>query len=827
VPAAAAKQASGALEGTVIDATTRQPLKQATILAQQLTGGHKRFETVSNDKGEFRFANIPAGEWELTVSAEGRLTQAIKVNVASNATASAQAIALEEMESSDVIRVKGKRSTVHPDDTHNATYIDRNILQNVGNGNNLRRVIETAPGVAPDSLGNIVTRGEHNAVNYIVDGVQLPEAAGVLQQTQPVSPRSLQNMEVEVGGFDASEGGGPLGAVVKMQTLTPAAKPTFQIGTQLGGPIQGGINYAGSTALSQDPASIFNRMRVESSGNFFGSPLGLQAPAYRFRRDGRFDLNSLTKLIFDATTRDRFMLTAAFNETYLQQPNPRLSSQAGYRINEHDRQNYLIASYRHRFEQNKLLDEANLHVVNAFYSQRVGSTDLFNPAPIVNGECSVQSVAFRARRYNYALSVQGDVRKRLFNAHEVVAGFLSEIRPVRTRFDSITYNADLSNGIGFGTVVSPFTGLPGGPQFQGVGKYHGFRYIQSGYLEDTFHPAGGMLRRLTLNAGVRADVYHGVFGSSRALSDILATIPGAVPFNPEPFQRHNVTNAQASGRFAGTYLLTRTTVLRSSFSQVFTPPPVDIFLQPFDITAGPFPLNGIYNGAPRPLQAARGNIVDAGVEQQVGSRFAIKNTLFYKHLKNFGDSGVINNTVLYNRLTLAKQDAYGLETRLDLKPRRDATGLYGFVSNTVSVAKLRGTKRNTGGIWDQGLDLIPDKYVDHDRREVLQAALGWRTKRGLWLLADVQAFTGYKDDRNPAVFGPHPARVRPAYFIGLNCGYDLPASVRKDRVFLPVGFELRIQNLTNNVQPINLGSPYQGTRYSLPIRVVSGLYWKV
>jgi hypothetical protein len=183
--------------------------------------------------------------------------------------------------------------------------------------------------------------------------------------------------------------------------------------------------------------------------------------------------------------------------------------------------------------------------------------------------------------------------------------------------------------------------------------------------------------------------------------------------------------------------------------------------------------------------------------------------------------------MVYDRLTLAKQAAYGLETRLELRPARDGFGVYGFVSNTISVAKLRGNKITSGGLWDSPFGFVPDKYVDHDRRDVLQAAFGWKSRNGFWVLSDLSYFTGFKDDRNPDLFGAHRARTRPVYAIGLNAGYTIPERLRRDRKTVPTSLEVRIENLTNNVAPINLGSPYQGTRYQLPIRVLAGVNWKV
>ena len=122
------------------------------------------------------------------------------------------------------------------------------------------------------------------------------------------------------------------------------------------------------------------------------------------------------------------------------------------------------------------------------------------------------------------------------------------------------------------------------------------------------------------------------------------------------------------------------------------PPPVDVFSTPPNVAGGFIPgayngiANGIYNGTVRPMSATRGRLVDTSIETQLGSRFVTRTNLFYKILHNYGDSGVIGNSTLYNRQNVAAQEAYGVETRVDLKPSKDGSGIYGFISNTVAVA---------------------------------------------------------------------------------------------------------------------------------------------
>lgn len=913
-PAAAPGSLSGKI--TTVDGTA---LPAATVTAVKIGSPHKRFETHTNSDGQFSFQNLEPGEWRISVSAEGMLATQEKTSITSGQKTDLN-FELEDVEASDVVRVTSSRSLAHADRTTTDTQLGKRFLQEFGSGNNLRQDIQTAPGVVEDSVGNIITRGEHNAVNYELDGVVLPEAAGALNQAQFASPRSLQSIDVQVGGYEAKDGGGPLGAVVRMKSQPIPEKPTAVFGTQLGGPIQGGINYYLGGALSQNHNSLLNKIRIESSGTVYGTSLGIEAPVRRFARNGRANLNFLSKVEFTPTEKDRLRLTVGMNESFLGWPTSKISRQAGVRINEHDREDYAILGYRRLGE--KYFDEANLSIVNAFYSQRLTSRNVFDPAPILVGEEPfIASTAATATRFNYIMSAQGDVRKRI-GTHQFTAGFLSEIRPVRTRFSAFYYNADPALGIQsqqaqqaaqqaaieetlatpaseeettaaneaataaqesavaqaeeaglapeeieaagqsafdaslaesesvrqsqlqvsaqaaaqtaaaenivtpYGAMISPFTRTSVGPPFLGdTGNYKGFRYLQSAYIQDRWQPQNKFLRRLTIDAGVRVDVYHGVFGNTLPVANLMARSPGVQPFSLAPFQTQRVTDAQVSGRFGGAFALTKRTVLRGTFSQLFQPPPVDLFSTPPNLAEDP--VNGIYPGTLRPLRATRGYVVDATVEQQIGPRFVARNTLFYKKLKNFGDSGVVQNTPLYNRLSLSNQEAYGIENRLELKPNRDGYGVHGFVSSTVAIANLRGLKSITGGIYEFEDEPVTTNYPDHDRRLQLVAGLGYRMKRGFWMLSDVQVLTGLKNGLDPLLFGPQPARTPPLTLVGLNLGYDMPKSDRPKPRALPSGFDVRIENMLNQRKPLNLGSPYQGTRFQLPLRVIAGMYWKV
>jgi Carboxypeptidase regulatory-like domain len=820
------------VSGKITDDTGEEAIYDAHIVLSEVGKEHKRYQFETNQKGEFAIKNIEPGEYTINISAKDKLSYTQKIQLAAGDT-QALAIKMEDTEATDILRITGKRTLIQPENIGSETRLDKTFIDHYKTGNDLRQLIQSTPGVVPDTYGNIITRGEHNSVNYVLDDVVLPEAAGVLQQSQFVSPRSLSSMKVDIGGYQAQDGGGPLGAVVHMKSNPILPQPNFTFGNQLGDPLAGNLWYSGSTAFSQDPNSALYRLRIESSGAFRGSSIGQSPPVKDYTHNNRWDINSLTKLQYTISEQDVIGVTIGINHTFFQVPTSRTSAAAGINENQHDATDYVIVNYKHKFR--RFFDEANLHILNAVYWENFHSRTAFDPTPVINGGQPFQSISPQALRFDYIFSAQGDIKKTFHKTHFLKLGFLSEARPVYTDYSGTYFNNDPSSTTApYGAVISPFTNAPGGPQFtKNLGKFHGFRYLQSGYFQDTWRPQTGILKRLTVDAGVRVDVYHGVFGNTMPVADAIASIPGATPFNLQPFQTQRVTDAQVSGRYGGSFVIDKNTVIRGSYSDLFMPPNVDIFSTPPSVAGGL--VNGyfnglvenVYNGTVRPMRATRGHLIDTSIERQIGPRFVTRSNLFYKTLENYGDSGVIGNTTLYNRQSVAKQEAYGVENRIDLKPDRNGYGWNGFLSNTIAVAYLRGSKQVIGGIYDIQTTPVEDKYPDHDRRVSLNAGWGYTTRFGWWTLADFQFLSGLQNDLPVPPDPPHASRTPVLATFNLSTGWKIPKKLKSHHPYLPDAVDLRIQNLFNNREATNLGSPFQGTRFLLPFNFLVGCSWNM
>src|ERR1700691_2700399 len=85
------------------------------------------------------------------------------------------------------------------------TVTAKELEQTPGGDNSLlNQVILQMPTVAQDSYGQFHIRGEHNALQYRLDGITLPEGISVFGQT--LDPRLAESVELITGALPAEYG---------------------------------------------------------------------------------------------------------------------------------------------------------------------------------------------------------------------------------------------------------------------------------------------------------------------------------------------------------------------------------------------------------------------------------------------------------------------------------------------------------------------------------------------------------------------------------------------------------------------------------------------
>jgi outer membrane receptor protein involved in Fe transport len=151
-----------------------------------------------------------------------------------------------------------------------STYtITASDIVNAPGGENvqLNQVILQMPDVVQDSYGQFHIRGEHNALQYRLNGVILPEGISVFGQT--LDPRLASSVELITGALPA-EYGLVTGGIVDMKTKSGLFAPGGEV-SMYGGShseLQPSFDYGGSTGS-------FNYF---VSGDYLTNTLGIESP---------------------------------------------------------------------------------------------------------------------------------------------------------------------------------------------------------------------------------------------------------------------------------------------------------------------------------------------------------------------------------------------------------------------------------------------------------------------------------------------------------------------------------------------------------------------
>src|SRR5580698_8460413 len=170
-------------------------------------------------------------------------------------------------------RLSAARASIQPQVgastyTFNAQAID--ILPG-GENASLNQIVLQAPGVVQDSFGQLHIRGEHNNLQYRLNGVILPDGLSVFSQA--ISPRLAGSVELITGALPAEYGLRTAGII----DIT--AKTGMQDGGEVSiyggshGEIQPSFEYGGHAGGT----NLF------VSGSYLQNDLGIESP------DGRSD----------------------------------------------------------------------------------------------------------------------------------------------------------------------------------------------------------------------------------------------------------------------------------------------------------------------------------------------------------------------------------------------------------------------------------------------------------------------------------------------------------------------------------------------------------
>jgi outer membrane receptor protein involved in Fe transport len=368
-----------------------------------------------------------------------------------------------------------------------STYIIDNkaIEAQPGGGNqSLNQVLLQAPDVVQDSFGQLHVRGDHNGLQYRLNGVILPE--GITVFSQSLSPRLVSSVSLITGALPAEYGlrtAGIIDMTSNSGLLQPGGYASVYGGSY--GTLQPSFEYGGSSGTF----SYYLTGDYKESAVCIDSPDGTSPPLHDHTEQAH-GFGFLEKILDE---NDRLSLILGISDGKYQIPNQRgLQPTLGLNVggvtefpsndldeNQRERTEYGIVSWQHSAGALDFVSSVAARYTSLHFS------------PDWLGDLLYNGIAQDAFKDDTAVSWQTDVSYKLSTSHTLRTGFFLQHDDSGSTTTSQVLPVDAA---GMQTSNVPLVIPDNGTQTQELGSF---------YLQDEWH----VLAPLTLNYGVRFDHY--------------------------------------------------------------------------------------------------------------------------------------------------------------------------------------------------------------------------------------------------------------------------------------------------------------------------------
>jgi hypothetical protein len=574
-----------------------------------------------------------------------------------------------------------------------STYtIDADAVAATPGGDNtlLNQVIMQAPEVAQDSFGQFHVRGEHNGLQYRLNGIILPEGISVFGQS--LDPRLISSMSLITGALPAEYGlrtAGIIDLTTKNGLLQPGGTVSIYGGSH--GTVQPSINYGGG-------AGAFSYF---VSGDMLRSDLGIESPdsssnplhdhTSQYHGFGYFED------ILDPQNRVALMLGSSVGKFQIpdlrgEQPGLGLTvdGQSAYpsdALNENQREitQFGALSWQH--------SAGALDLQTSFIARYSSLT--FTPDPA--GDLLYTGIAQHAFKQNVAYAAQSDGAYKLNDSNTVRAGvFLQTDHSVSQTISQVLLTD--ANG-------TPLSDVPTAIGDDGTKT----EWIESVYLQDEWKA----LSNLTINYGLRFDRFTAYTSASQAsprLNVVWQVLPG--------------------------------TTVHTGYSRYLSPPPFELVggetISKFINTTSP-PLSP---GASPPLPE-RANYFDLGVQQKVASSLTLGLDSYYKQSHNLIDEGQFGAPIILTPFNYR----YGRQLGVEFSSNYTAGNLTAYLNLAAQSAKGKDIDSAQFNFEPANLAYIANNFIhlDHEQEQTASggASYLWNDTR---LSADFLVGSGLRAD---------------------------------------------------------------------------------
>ncbi len=367
----------GVLKGVVHDPQHR-PIRGAEVTLKAATSDWHRTASTT-DEGEFLFPEVPAGDYQISFSAQGFADQTLSATVRSdNAQDLHVQLAIASVQQS--VEVSGEAETVNPSSSTTESMVSRReIAQTPGadQANSLAAITDYVPGayIVHDQLH---IRGGHQ-VTWAVDGVPVPNTNIASNVGPQFDPKDIDYLEAERGGFSADYGDRSYGV---FNVVTRSGFERNNEGELVAS--YGSYNFTDDQLSFGSHTDTF-AYYTSLAGN--RTDLGLETPTSVVLHDGSNGYSAFTSLIYNATPADQLRFVGSVRQDHFQVPNDPEAQAALVSDREREQDAFGNFSWIHTFSPNLVL------TVSPFYH--------FNRAAFEGGPNDVPS-ATDNRGSNYA-----------------------------------------------------------------------------------------------------------------------------------------------------------------------------------------------------------------------------------------------------------------------------------------------------------------------------------------------------------------------------------------------------------------------------------------
>ena len=600
--------------------------------------------------------------------------------LATSAALAQQAPASADDQTTEVIirghRLDTAQLSIRPNLGASSYQLSRDAVKNLPGGDNvaLNQVILQAPGVTQDSFGQLHVRGDHNNIQYRLNGIILPE--GLSSFGQVLSPKFAQSVEMDTGALPA-EYGLRTAAVINMTTrsgLKTGGTASLYGGSH--GQVQAGLDYGGSKADD----TFFGSLNVMQSQLGIEAPYNVSTPLH----DRTQQLLGFGYYEHTLNDNNRLSLIAGASDQTFQLPNtPGLHSAtdgAGFSVDGVDD----FASDHIQSRQRETTDYAigSWLTTNGNFTGQVSVFARYSRlvfTPDIDPELAFNGVAQHADKRDTSVGLQAEGAWTASDTHTVRFGLIASGDHSVSKTQTWVFDLD-DEGSQVSDTPRAITDN-GSKDSQTL----------SLYLQDEWKP----FDKFTVNYGLRYDQLRSY--------------------------RHE---DQLSPRINFVWKPVNGTTIHGGYARYFTPPPYELIATQTQalFTGTSFDLSG-----PNDLPyAQRDNYYDLGIQQRFGPHLSVGIDAYHRVARYLIDEGQFGAPIILTPFNYK----YGRNSGVELTADYENGPFTAYANYAVSSAKGKDVVSSQFNFDPDDLAYVTDHYIYVDHNQTTSASLGMAWKIG-------------------------------------------------------------------------------------------------